>query len=124
MIDTGGPQRVSQEEDKKDDEGLPVPVAREAHVQGEPFKFDIYKMIKMGQGYVSECHLHKTDEAEDFVIKKRNIKFDKIFPSMNQQVQMPGPEGIIMVTGGSSDDFNQSCYKVFREPNNKAYTVT
>ena len=124
MIDTGGPQRVSQEEDKKDDEGLPVPVAREAHVPGEPFKFDTYKMIKMGQGYVSECHLHRTDEAEDFVIKKRNIKFDKMFPSMNQQVQMPGPEGIIMVTGGSSDDFNQSCYKVFREPNNKAYTVT
>ena len=124
QINTGGPQRVAHEEEKKGDEGLPVPVARPAHVHGEPYKFDMYKMIKMGQGYVSECYLHKADDDEEFVIKKRNINFDRRFPSMNQQVQMPGPEGIIMVTGGLSDDFDQSCYKLFREPGNKAYSVT
>lgn len=124
MINTGGPQRVAHEEEKKDDEGLPVPVARDAHVPGEPYKFDMYKMIKMGQGFVSECYLHKADDAEEFVIKKRNMVFDRLFPSMNQQVQMPGPEGIIMVTGGSSEEFKQSCYKIHREPANKAYTVT
>ena len=83
MINTGGPQRVAHEEEKKDDEGLPVPVARDAHVPGEPYKFDMYKMIKMGQGFVSECYLHKADDAEEFVIKKRNMVFDRLFPSMN-----------------------------------------
>ena len=78
-------------------------------------------MIKMGQGYVSECYLYKGEHEEEFVIKKRNIKFGRLFPSMNQQVQMPGSEGFIMVTGGSTEEFHKSCYKIHRVPGKKEY---
>ena len=65
QIDTGGPQRVAvEEEEKKDDQGLPVPVTREPHVPGDPYKFDMFKYIKMGTGYVSECYLYKAEGAE------------------------------------------------------------
>ena len=60
QINTGGPQLIAGEEEKKDNEGLPVlPEPRAAHQPREPYKFDMYKMIKMGQGYVSECYLYK-----------------------------------------------------------------
>ena len=43
---------------------------------------------------------------------------------MNQTVQMPGNDGVLIVTGGSTDDFAKSCHKIWREPGKKAYTVT
>ena len=67
-----------EEESKVEEYMAPV---REAHVAGDPYKFDMYLMIKMGQGYVSECFLHK--ETEEFKIVKRNMNFDRLFPSMN-----------------------------------------
>ena len=35
QINTAGPQRVAHEEEKKGEVGLPAPVTRDAHEQGE-----------------------------------------------------------------------------------------
>ena len=37
---------------------------------------------------------------------------------------MPGNDGILIVTGGSTPDFVKSCFKIWREPGKRAYTVT
>ena len=68
-----------EEESKVEEYMAPV---REAHVAGDPYKFDMYLMIKMGQGYVSQWWLHK--KTEEFKIVKCDINFGRLFPSVYQ----------------------------------------